>query len=276
MTDPIITLTTDFGEAAHYVPAMKGVILCINATVRIVDLSHRIPAQDIRHADYFLAGAIPHFPTGVIHVVVVDPGVGTERSLLYVEVGGHRLLLPDNGCWTTLAQKVGAAPSVRRLTEARFWRQPVSQTFHGRDILAPVAGHLSLGVQPDLLGPAATAWTRLEYQPPRGRDDRVEGEVVYVDDFGNLITNIPENLLLQPPHQVQVGGRIVKRFRWVRTYAEAQPGEMAVLVSSIGNIEVAVPQGSAAKRLKAAPGTKIVIRFPPQTRARGKAGKQRS
>src|SRR5258708_2611532 len=146
MHDPIITLTTDFGEDSPYVAAMKGGILGINSCARLLDLSHQIPPQDVRHASFFLAAAIPYFPSDVLHVIVVDPGVGTDRALLYVVVQGHRLLVPDNGCWTELERGAIGPPKVLRLAEQRYWRQEVSATFHGRDILAPVAGHLSLGL----------------------------------------------------------------------------------------------------------------------------------
>src|SRR5262245_12352289 len=125
----LVTLTTDFGEASPYVAAMKGVVLGVNPDVRLLDLSHAIGPQDVRHAAFFLAGAVPFFPPGVIHVVVIDPGVGTERPILYAEVGGHRLLVPDNGCWTLLADQLGVRPAVRRLEERRFWRPAVSATF---------------------------------------------------------------------------------------------------------------------------------------------------
>src|SRR5712692_570889 len=123
MPDPIVTLTTDFGEESPYVAAMKGVILGINPNARLVDLSHQIPPQVVRHAAFFLASAIPYFPPGVIHVCVVDPGVGSDRALLCVEVAGHRLLVPDNGCWTELANPSGQAPIVIRLADPRYWRQ---------------------------------------------------------------------------------------------------------------------------------------------------------
>src|SRR5262249_28116148 len=142
MSDIIITLTTDFGDDSPYVAAMKGVILGINPRARLVDLSHNIPAQDLRYANFFLAASIPYFPAEAIHVVVVDPGVGTDRALLYVVVDGHRLLVPDNGCWTRPANISAVPPRVIRLAEPRYWRHPVSATFHGRDILAPVAAHL--------------------------------------------------------------------------------------------------------------------------------------
>src|SRR5262245_62129553 len=159
MPAPLVTLTTDFGEDSPYVAAMKGVILSINPDVRLVDLSHQIPPQDIPSASFFLTAAIPYFPPNTLHVIVVDPGVGTKRALLYVEAGGQRLLVPDNGCWTRLIA-AGETPLVIRMAEPRYWRQPVSPTFHGRDILAPVAGHLSRGVDPRSLGPAVTTWIR--------------------------------------------------------------------------------------------------------------------
>src|SRR5262249_35067851 len=157
--DAIITLTTDFGEESPYVAAIKGVILGINPAARLIDLTHQIPPQDVRHAAYFIASSIPYFPSDAIHVVVVDPGVGSERAILYVEIEGHRLLVPDNGCWTVLK---GAPPRVIRVAERAFWRPEPSNTFHGRDIFAPVAGHLSLGLDPVLLGPAVDHWERLE------------------------------------------------------------------------------------------------------------------
>jgi S-adenosylmethionine hydrolase len=258
--NPIITLTTDFGEASHYVAAMKGVILAINPAVRIVDLSHRIPPQDLRHADHFLAGAIPYFPIGAIHVVVVDPGVGTERSLLYVELGGHRLLLPDNGCWTTLAAKVGATPLVRQLSEPRFWRQPVSNTFHGRDILAPTAGHLSLGLDPALLGPTQTAWLKLEQPRPSRGELEITGTVMFIDDFGNLVTNISESMLeawSDRSLEFRVGDHVASRR--VLSYGEAQPGQLVSLIGSSQLLEFAVVNGNAARSLQVTVGTPVKV-----------------
>src|SRR5262249_13282859 len=166
MSDPIITLTTDFGDESPYVSAMKGVILSVNPAARLVDLSHRVPPQDLRYTAFFLAASIPYFPPEAIHVVVVDPGVGTERALLYVEVENRRLLTPDNGCWTRLAETASGPPTVIRLTQQRYWRQSVSATFQGRDILAPVAGHLSLGVPSATLGIPSAHWVRLEQNLP--------------------------------------------------------------------------------------------------------------
>jgi S-adenosylmethionine hydrolase len=260
MHDALVTLTTDFGDDSPYVAAMKGVLLGINPRARLVDLSHRIPPQNLRHVAFFLQAAIPYFPPGVIHVVVVDPGVGSARALLYVEVQGHRLLVPDNGCWTELARGATQPPSVFRLSEPRYWRHPVSATFHGRDILAPVAGHLSLGVAPQALGKPARTWVELDLPRPTLQLDRLIGEVVCVDHFGNLITNIPGDALAAWANgcpRITVGEHEIERR--VRTYADAEPGTLVVLVSSTGTLEVAVNQGNAAAQLHATVGTPVRV-----------------
>jgi S-adenosylmethionine hydrolase len=258
MPDPIITLTTDFGEDSPYVAAMKGVILGINPAVRLIDLSHQIPPQDLKHAAFFLSESVPCFPPDVIHVVVVDPGVGSGRALLYVEVDGHRLLAPDNGCWTLIR---GTPEQVIRLTNARYWRTQVSATFHGRDILAPTAAHLSLGIDPAALGPVVTQWERLDIPTPPPLPDGVAGEVIFVDHFGNLITNIPSNFLEHQPTQLTVGRRIGLEFLCSRTYADFEPGKLIVLVSSSGYVEVAIVQGNAASHLSAIVGDSVLLRW---------------
>jgi S-adenosylmethionine hydrolase len=254
---PLITLTTDFGEASPYVAAQKGVILSINPAARLVDLSHQIPPQDVRHAAFFLAAALPYFPPSALHVIVVDPGVGSERAILYVETAGQRLLVPDNGCWTFL--KGETPPRVVRLAEPRFWRPQVSATFHGRDIFAPVAAHLSLGLNPSELGPPAAEWVRLTIPVPQAGMNSIRGEITFVDHFGNLITNIPAERL-QPPDVLGVGRHTCRRrFRWVRTYADAPPGTLVALASSTGFLEVAVVQGNAARKLRATVGMPVVV-----------------
>jgi S-adenosylmethionine hydrolase len=263
MGDAIITLTTDFGNESPYVAAMKGVILGINPSARLVDLSHLIPPQDLRYTAWFLAASIPYFAPEVIHVIVVDPGVGTDRALLYVEANPHRLLVPDNGCWTVLGRALAQPPKVIRLTEGQYWRHPVSATFHGRDILAPAAAHLSLGLTPEELGPATTDWIRLETPTPTFGPDSIVGEVVFVDRFGNLMTNIPGEALsrLPPPLQFKVGNQAVTRR--VRTYAEAEPETPVALVSSEGMLEIAVTAGNAARRLQAGIGSRVEARLVP-------------
>jgi hypothetical protein len=257
---PIITLTTDFGHDTPYVAAMKGVILNINPAGHLIDLCHDIPPQDLRHAAFCIAGSIPYFPPGAIHVIVVDPGVGSDRALLYVEIAGHRLLVPDNGCWTTLLPDDATPARVIRLSEPRWWRAAVSHTFHGRDILAPVAGHLSLGIDPAQFGPPAGDYVRLPISRPRTIENGIQGEVVFVDHFGNLVTNIPGGLVSSPPTVLQVGKKtFTKKWRWVHTYAEAPPGNLVALVSSAGTVELAVVQGNGAQTLKAGVGTAVTI-----------------
>jgi S-adenosylmethionine hydrolase len=258
MPDAIITLTSDFGEASPYVAAMKGVILGTNPAARLIDLSHQIPPQDVRHAAYFLAQSVPFFPSGTIHVIVVDPGVGSERAILYVEVLGQRLLVPDNGCWTLLA---GTRERVIRLAEPRYWRAEVSNTFHGRDIFAPVAGHLSHGLEPALLGPPVQDWLRLESAAPERVPNGIAGEVVFVDHFGNLLTNIPPALVERKPGRLVIGGRDCPDFIWGRTYSDAAPGRLLALVSSSGFVEVAVAQGNAAKRLGVGYGESVLLKW---------------
>ncbi len=255
----MITLTTDFSEGSAYVAALKGVILSINPQVRLLDLSHRIPPQDLQHASFFLRNALPYFPTGTTHVVVIDPGVGTDRALLYVESAGQRLLVPDNGCWTELARAASRRPTVRRLKEPRYWRPQVSSTFHGRDILAPVAAHLSLGLDPELLGPLVQEWVCLDFPQPLLGEWALTGEVVFVDDFGNLISNIPGEAPVWAGREVRVwvGEREVTCR--VRTYGEAPPGTLVTLTSSAGTVEVAVVQGSAACELGVGVGTPIRV-----------------
>jgi S-adenosylmethionine hydrolase len=261
MAEPVITLTTDFGLRSPYAAAMKGVILGINPQARVIDLSHSIPPQDLRQAAFFLRHAVPYFPADVIHVVVVDPGVGTERALLYVKTGSHQLLVPDNGCWTVLADQARESLTVIRLTQLAYWRCPVSATFHGRDILAPAAAHLSLGVDPARLGVVVTEWVGLETASLAWNAEGMRGEVVFVDDFGNLITNIPAEFLVRlatPPKVVQVGERMV-RLSWVETYGQAGPGTVVGLVGSGGTFEIAVAQGNAARQLAADMGTPVLV-----------------
>jgi S-adenosylmethionine hydrolase len=255
----VITLATDFGADSPYVAAMKGVILAINPRARIIDLSHQIPPQDVQYASFFLRACSPYFSPEAIHVVVVDPGVGTNRALLYVEIDGHRILAPDNGCWTGLIQR-SKPVTVLRLTESRFWRQPVSSTFHGRDILAPVAAHLSLGENPSNLGVPFEKWVRFDFKSPTTKDDLLTGEVIFIDHFGNLITNIPGpdfDRISKQPVRITVGDQLVTR--QVQAYAEADAGTPVALISSMDILEVAVTNGNAAKKLGAGVGTAVSV-----------------
>jgi S-adenosylmethionine hydrolase len=261
MADPLITLTTDFGPDSPFAAAMKGVILSINPAARLIDLGHDIPPFDLRYAAFFLAESVRYFPPGTIHVVVVDPGVGSDRAILFIETAGQRLLAPDNGCWTLLAAGAVQPPRVIRLAERRFWRATVSSTFHGRDIFAPAAAHLSLGIDPAELGPVVQDWQTLTWPSPSRQGDVIVGEVIFVDHFGNLITNIPGAKLTDDPGAQQItvsGGAPLRR---VGTYSDARPGELTALVSSSGLLEVAENQGNAAKRLAQGVGAPVRVEW---------------
>ena len=239
---------------------MKGVILSINPAARIVDLTHAIRPQDVRHASYFLSTAVPYFPAGTIHVCVVDPGVGSERAAIHVECGGQHLVGPDNGVFTGLRR--GSTPFVvRRLCERRFWRPTVSDTFHGRDIFAPVAAHLSLGTDPSELGPVLGHPVELPVASPAVLERQCRGEVQFVDEFGNLITNIPASELSSLPVRVSIEGSRREVVRWVRTYSEAPAGELVSLFSSDGFFEIAEVNGNAARRLGVASGSVVELEW---------------
>ena len=263
MQEPIITLTTDFGADSPYAAAMKGVILSINPGARIVDLTHAIPPHDIWHAAFYLAEGIPFFPPELVHVVVVDPGVGTQRPIIYAEVGSHRILAPDNGVISLLAMKLVVA-NARFVTEPRFWRSKVSNTFHGRDILAPVAAHLTMGLDPAQLGPATAAWVRLPISTAEQRGNTLCGAVLFVDHFGNLLTNLPPDKLPDGKLCLRLrggnGGAMLERpVRVVRAYGDAPKGELVALVSSGGWWEFAIVEGNAAQALGVRRGDPVEV-----------------
>ena len=254
---PTITLTTDFGDGSSYVAAMKGDLLSVNPAARLVNLSHTIPPQNLVAAAYFLADTLPWFPPRTIHVVVVDPGVGTNRAILCVEWSDQVIVVPDNGCWTAILRPTDQPPGVYRLEERRFWRAEVSATFHGRDVFAPVAGHLSLGVAPSELGSKIEDWVRLELPSARAAPDGIHGKVIIVDRFGNLISNIlPDGEM--GAGSVQIDGRFAARL--VNTYGDAEPGTLVALIGSAGRLEIAVVNGSAADRLGLGLGSEVEFR----------------
>lgn len=255
----LITLTTDFGEDSPYVAVMKGVILSINPSASIVDLTHQVPPHDVRHGAYFLATAIPYFPPRTVHVAVVDPGVGTERGTIAAEVEGQFIVGPDNGLFSLLFDR-HAPTGVWRLTERRCWRPAVSATFHGRDIFAPVGAHLTLDPTPSRCGSAAAGWVRLPGDPWCAALGRLTGSVQFVDRFGNLISNVPGSAIATAPQGIRLGGRDLAGLRWVRTYGAAAPGDLVGLISSDGFVEVAVVNGSAADRFGSAAGDPVEVR----------------
>jgi S-adenosylmethionine hydrolase len=258
---PLITLTTDFGTASPYVAVMKGIIRTINSFVDLLDLTHTIPPQNLRHASYFLATVVPYFPAGTIHLCVVDPGVGTDRAPLLAEIGDQLLVGPDNGIFTGVFRHYGCSPHVRRLANPRYWRSTVSSTFHGRDIFAPVAAHLSLGIPPTEMGPIHPNPIELPIGSAVTLGRRWLGEVQFIDDFGNLITNVPAIKLQTLPVKVVINGHSLGLVRWVRTYGDAPSGERVCLFSSDGYFELAEVNGNIARRLGVAPGATVELEW---------------
>jgi hypothetical protein len=260
MSAPLVTLTTDFGPGSSYVAAMKGALLARTPQARLIDLSHAIPPQDVEAAARFLCEAVPWYPGGTTHVVVVDPGVGTERAILCVEWQRQRLLVPDNGCWTPLVESSVGRPRVVEVSVARFWHHDVAPTFHGRDIFAPVAAALCNGLPPDELGQPAKSWMSISLPRPTFDGGALRGVVVAVDRFGNLLSNIHTtdlHALGLTNWSAQVAGRPVPHR--VTTYGQAPPGTLVALVSSSGVVEIAVVNGSAAEQLGLGRGSAVEV-----------------
>jgi S-adenosyl-L-methionine hydrolase (adenosine-forming) len=256
----LITLTTDFGEGSRYVAAMKGVILSINPRVRVVDISHGVPHQDVHRGAIVLAETVPFFPTGTIHVAVVDPGVGTARPIVYAEIGGQRFVAPDNGLLSRLAE--AEAPSrIIRLDEPRFWLPQVSSTFHGRDIMAPVAAHLSLGMRPEELGHAIDSLAKLAWPEVQRVANKITGEVIEVDSFGNLITNITTAMLSGVPRDESVTVLCDEHTTQgiFRTYGDQPAMTLIALVGSGDRLELAIVGESASAMLGIPLGAPVEI-----------------
>ncbi len=256
----IITLTTDFGTGSPYVAAMKGVILTINSAATVVDITHAVPAQDIRHAAVVLEEVAGRFPPGTIHVVVVDPGVGSDREIVYVRAGRQQYVAPDNGL---LSRVIANTPpsKIIRLAEPRFWLADVSTTFHGRDILAPVAARLSLGLDPDELGPSLERLIVVEWPQARLLERRIAGHVIEVDSFGNLVTNIAADMFAGRPTDSRVCTvcSIYETWGVYGSYASQPQGTLVALVGSSGRLELAIVGDNAAARLGVTVGTPVVM-----------------
>ena len=257
---PILTLSTDFGNGSPYVAAMKGVILSINPAATIVDLTHDIPAQDIRHGALVLDDVTRWFPEGTIHVAVVDPGVGTSRAIVYAEVAGQKYVAPDNGLLSRLAARTPPAKLVR-LSNPEYWLDPVSATFHGRDIMAPAAARLSLGLEPERLGPPLEKLVTLDWPGVRVGPRRIEGSVLEIDRFGNLITNITADMLVGRPTDGRacVICNVYETWGIRRAYADQSSGTLIALIDSGGRLELAIVGDSAASRLGVHLGERVVV-----------------
>lgn len=259
----IITLLSDFGLQDHYVAAMKGVMLGINPDLNIVDITHMIAPQDVMSAAYVLGQASQCFPRGTIHVAVVDPGVGTSRKVLAAIAGDQFFVAPDNGILSYVAQSQDNFEAYE-ITADHYFRKPVSSTFHGRDIFAPVAAHLSRGVDLAKFGTVLEKPKQLPIpKVQKTGDSLMQAAVLAVDRFGNAVTNLRAadvpvfEAVDTRPCKVLAGQREIRSFR--RTFGEGRPGEIFVVPGSSGYLEIAMRDGSAASELNLKPGDRIGV-----------------
>ncbi len=277
-TPPIVALLTDFGLSDAYVGTMKGVLLALCPAARLVDLTHDVQPQNVRQAAYLLVTAYPYFPADTVFLVVVDPGVGTARAPIAVETDHGRYVAPDNGVLSYVLAETGGGRAYA-LENPAYRLAETSQTFHGRDIFAPVAAHLAAGVPVSAFGPAQETLTTLPAPQLVIAPDRVDGEVLHIDHFGNVITSIgrlawagPEALRFAPRFggrvsapetlnaatcQVLVGGRAIGPVR--PTYGAVPPGALIALIGSAGQLEIGINQGHAASALGAAIGDPVSL-----------------
>ena len=261
MARPVIALLSDFGTLDHYAGTMKAVVLSICPDVTLVDITHDIPPHDVLTANLELAASYRYFPPGTIFLVVVDPGVGSARRGLAAETADFKFVAPDNGALTSVLRETPPRRIVE-LTERRYARPTVSRTFEGRDRFAPAAAWLAKGIELTALGRPAGTYITIDIPSPEQSADMISGQVLRVDHFGNLVTNIDrktfEKLAQSGSIQIIVGEQAVGRF--VATYAEAAAGELCALFGSTDHVEIAVNSGNAAERLDLGRGARVTVR----------------
>ena len=259
MTRPIITLTTDFGLTDHFVGVMKGVILGIQPAAQMIDISHGVQPFEIADGAFTIAQAYRYFPKKTIHVVVVDPGVGSARRPLLAEMAGQYFIAPDNGVLSMIFAR--EKPKVRHITSERYFLHPVSRTFHGRDVFSPVAAHLASGVTPAKFGKRIEDYLRAPFgEPAQTGKHTWTGTILKADHFGNLATNFHIDrfpAIRRHAFSLRVGSRTITRL--ALTFSECAPGELFVMAGSSGYLEVAVSQGSAAIALGCGAGSPVKL-----------------
>jgi S-adenosyl-L-methionine hydrolase (adenosine-forming) len=261
LPNAIITLTTDYGTNDHLVGTLKGVILKINPEATVVDITHGVAPFDLLDGALAIGSAYSYFPARTIHVVVVDPGVGTERRPLLVTAENQYFVAPDNGVLSMVYEREENVVA-RHATAEHYFLQPVSKTFHGRDIFAPIAAWLSKGWQTASMGDEITDYKKFALPKPKATDGVVKGIVMRVDAFGNLITNfrvedLPESALTNGEVKFQVGEKAVSRM--VPTFAAGNAGEPVAYVGSAGYVEIGVNKGNASRTLSIGRGTAVVL-----------------
>jgi S-adenosylmethionine hydrolase len=263
----IITLLTDFGNRDGYVGAMKGVILSINPQAQIVDISHTIQSHRIQEGAFVLKSAYPFYPKDTIHLVVVDPGVGSDRKPIIVETESHLFVGPDNGIFSYIFEE--NATKVWEINERKYFLLPQSDTFHGRDIFSPVAAYLSLGTEVSKIASIVNEFSKLPIPRPAIREEEIGGHILHVDCFGNLITDIPKRFMEKRDspsrHAFEFcsasGEPFVRIHRMSRTYSEGISGEVIALIGSSGLLEFSVNEGRADEVIPVKAGDAFLIRF---------------
>lgn len=260
---PIVTLTTDFGLNDHYVGAVKGVILDINPDAQIVDICHSVQAFDVLDGALSIAQAYSYFPAGTVHVVVVDPGVGTARRPIILSTERHHFVAPDNGVLSLIYGREERV-HVRHVTGEHYFLQPLSNTFHARDIFAPVAAYLSKGVDSEKFGDEIEDFVRFNAPRPKPIDQKtLRGVVLKVDRYGNLVTNItPEDAPMlfgenPSPFKIVVGKKEITEIKNV--YADGAPGEVFAILGSMGYLEISANRAAAAQLVGSGKGTEVNI-----------------
>lgn len=260
---PIITLLTDFGQESFFPAAMKGIILGLCPTATVIDMTHNVPEHDIVAGGYALYATYRYFPQGTIHVAVVDPGVGGERKIVAIDIQGHVLLTPDNGL-LSFVLKSTAPDRIFRVENRDLMSRNISPTFHGRDIFAPVAAHLANGVPLEEVGPQVNQVRRLDISSAERTADGLAGEIISVDRFGNVVTNIRSDMLPEFPEerskvQIRISGQTIKGIH--RTYADVGLGQLVAYVGSNDLLEVGRNRGSARDVLGTGVGHKVRVIF---------------
>ena len=261
MSAKIVTLTSDFGSRDPYVAEMKAVILSICPDAVIVDISHEIEKFNIRIGAFMLASAVPYFPKDTVHVAVVDPDVGTERRSILVQTQRGFFVGPDNGLLILAAEKQGII-SIHEITNPKLMLSSVSCTFHGRDVFAPAAAHLANEVPPSDFGPEIRDVVKPKFRKVKISKGALIGEVLHVDGFGNVITNVNEKYMTQLHSGAWITAELPNRnlrLKFGKTYAEAQPKEALALIGSHGYVELAINQGNAAGTFHAKAGDMIKL-----------------
>lgn len=253
----LVALYTDFGTSDVYAGVLRGIIRTMAPDAEVVDLTHGVPPGDLHVGAFMLLSAVPFLPRGTVHLCVVDPGVGSDRRIVAVRASGHTFVAPDNGVLAPVVEALGGATDLRYVTNEKLMRRRRSATFHGRDIMAPVVAHLVRGIDFAIVGDEAETLQPLPGFAPEIGDGRATGRVLHVDRFGNLVTNLLPGELDGSPGawRLAVDGHVVER--WGTTFSDVAPGELLVYPGSVGFLEVAARDGSAAEALGVGPGATV-------------------